>query len=47
METFKECQWDNGYLIGDNGTVKSLSKQRLTRYGTNVLTGLIKANGYK
>lgn len=47
MEVFVECQWDNSYLIGDDGTVKSLSKQRLSRYGTDILTGLVKANGYK
>lgn len=47
METFIKCQLDSNYLIGDNGTVKSLFKQRYSRYGTDILIGSIKSNGYK
>jgi hypothetical protein len=47
MEIFIECQFDNSYLIGDNDTIKTLSARHIKRYGTDILTGLIKKDGYK
>jgi hypothetical protein len=47
MERFTECLFNSMYMIGDNGTVRSSSKQRITRYGTDILKGLVKSDGYK
>lgn len=47
METFKQCNFSTKHLIGDNGNVKRLDKGKIVRYGTDLLTGLIKDDGYK
>lgn len=47
MEIFKQCSFSTKHLIGDNGSVKRLDKGKILRYGTDLLTGLVKADGYK
>ncbi len=47
MERFKEYLFNSMYLIGDSGTVKSTNRGRLARYGTSVLKGSIRPDGYK
>lgn len=47
MEIFIECSFSKKHLIGDNGNVKRLDAGSIKRYGTDILTGLIKADGYK
>jgi hypothetical protein len=47
MEQFKACNFSDKHLIGDNGTVKRLDQAGIKRYGTDILTGLVKQDGYK
>lgn len=47
MEQFVICQYDNSYLIGDNGTVKRTNPAIISRYKTDILKGLNKPDGYK
>lgn len=47
METFIQCLFSARHVIGDNGTVKTVYAGYLKRYGTDVLTGLVKPDGYK
>lgn len=47
MERFIQCLFSDSHLIGDKGTVKRLHKPAIRRYGTDILTGLIKPDGYK
>jgi hypothetical protein len=47
MENFVKCSFSDKHLIGDNGSVKRLDSGKIKRYGTDLLTGLIKTDGYK
>lgn len=49
MERFKTCLFDDNYLIGDSGTVKSTIKRTIFRSENKdgVLKGLLKDDGYK
>lgn len=47
MERFKTCLFNDDYLIGDNGTVKSTIPRTLARVKSGILKGLIKKDGYK
>lgn len=47
METFIQCLFSDSHLVGNKGTVKRLHKPSIMRYGTDILTGLIKSDGYK
>lgn len=47
MEEFKECGFSTKHLIGNQGTVKRLDQGKIKRYGTDILTGMVKADGYK
>jgi hypothetical protein len=47
VETFVQCLFSARHLIGDNGTVKRLDQGKIKRYGTDVLIGLVKPEGYK
>lgn len=47
MEQFKQCLFSDSHLIGNNGTVKRLDKHKIRRYGTDILVGLVKSDGYK
>lgn len=47
MEKFIECQFDSNYLIGDNGTVRSLLARTIARYKDGVISGGVKPDGYK
>lgn len=45
MELFIECQFNSSYLIGNNGTLRSLI--RMPRFKTDVVKGLTKPIGYR
>lgn len=47
MERFKTCLFNDDYLIGDNGTVKSTIPRTLVRVKDGVLKGAIRPDGYK
>jgi len=47
MERFIKCHFSEDHWIGDNGTVKCTRKGYISRYKTNIMSGLIKQDGYK
>lgn len=47
QEVFIKCHFSDSHYIGNKGTVKTSSKGYISRYKTNVMTGMIKSNGYK
>lgn len=47
MEIYKTCLFNDKYLIGDNGTLKSLIRQNSNRFKDDIVKGLTKPDGYK
>ena len=47
METFITCLFSDGHLIGNKGTVKRLNAAKIKRYGTDILLGANRLDGYK
>lgn len=47
MEQFVKCLFSDSHLIGDMGNVKTTHAPSIKRYGTDILRGLIKSDGYK
>ena len=46
-EQFVKCLFSDSHWIGNNGTVKRTNRNAITRYGTDIVKGLIKPDGYK
>jgi len=46
-EVFKPCKQDNKFLIGNYGTLKRTDETIIKRYGTAIVRGAVKPDGYK